>query len=141
MISPEQLHAYLEKLDKGVVAVDLLKIGQNYALNSAHQAYNGKNFLDFAFNVIFLTFFVVFRSENRHEHQNSRTFSRRPRYRAVSRPLLRRLLLGLGMRWSVESLLAICAIARVCLQHCPHRSCGLFRWNSQGEQKTSSRTQ
>lgn len=42
MISPEQLHAFLEKLDKGVAAVDLLKIGQNYALNSAHQAYNGK---------------------------------------------------------------------------------------------------
>lgn len=42
MISPEQLHAFLEKLEKGVAAVDLLKIGQNYALNSAHQAYNGK---------------------------------------------------------------------------------------------------
>lgn len=43
MISPEQLHAFLEKLDKGVAPVDLLKIGQNYALNSAHQAYNGKD--------------------------------------------------------------------------------------------------
>lgn len=31
MINPDQLHAFLEKIDQGVVAVDLLKIGQYHA--------------------------------------------------------------------------------------------------------------
>lgn len=31
MINPDQLHAFLEKIEQGVVAVDLLKIGQNHA--------------------------------------------------------------------------------------------------------------
>lgn len=31
MINPDQLHAFLEKIESGVVAVDLLRIGQYHA--------------------------------------------------------------------------------------------------------------
>lgn len=31
MINPDQLHAFLEKIELGVVAVDLLKVGQYHA--------------------------------------------------------------------------------------------------------------
>lgn len=41
MINPEQLHAFLEKLEKGVAAVDLMNIGQHYALNGVHHVFNG----------------------------------------------------------------------------------------------------
>lgn len=42
MINPEQLHAFLEKLEKGVAAVDLMKIGQHYALNGVQNVFNCK---------------------------------------------------------------------------------------------------
>lgn len=83
MISPEQLHAYLEKLDKGVAAVDLLKIGQSYALNSAHQAFNGKIIA----HVLFLKKvdkMILHYSEDRHECQDCWAFSRCFRHGTVS---------------------------------------------------------